>query len=80
MNQLRESGYHIAKSAEDPNQTYLGEGKAFVDRTKALLFFDHLHARDYAERIELELSDNQNVIVSCECPETIYRQHLVAVV
>jgi len=75
-----ELGYHIAKSAVNPNTLYLGEGNIFVGKSNALLFLNIFHARDYAERIGLELGDIRNVIVLCECPETIREQHLLAVI
>lgn len=74
---FRPHGYHIVRSAANPNTTYLGTNREFVSLTKALLFLDHRHAREYAEDNGIELGDAHNVIMPCECQEHIRDQHSI---
>ena len=75
MRNKKSYGYHIANSVVNPRTMYLGKDDIYVPINFALHFLDHKHARDYAKQKGIKIGDVHNVIVPCECDDSIRKTH-----
>lgn len=70
-------GFHIAKSAVNPNTLYIGTKGSDANLSDAILFLSHADAREYANKHSIELRDAFNVIVPCECSSLMRSLHVI---